>query len=58
MVRRRKNKKTFVAPILSAFEAVQAAYALPFGTYLLSSNVIIHYEPRVTELGHFVCRYF
>ncbi|KAJ0515378.1 hypothetical protein HanHA300_Chr10g0379921 [Helianthus annuus] len=53
-----KKRKTFVAPTLSAFEAVQAAYALPFGTYLLSSNVIINYEPLVTKLGYFVCRYF
>ena len=45
-----KKRKTFVAPTLSAFEAVQVAYALPLGMYLLSSNVIINYELRVTEV--------
>ncbi|KAJ0952853.1 hypothetical protein HanPSC8_Chr02g0077151 [Helianthus annuus] len=48
-----KKRKTFVPPSLSAFEAVQAAYALPLGTYLLSSNMIINYKPLVTELWPF-----
>ncbi|KAJ0796951.1 hypothetical protein HanPI659440_Chr04g0168261 [Helianthus annuus] len=28
-----KKRKTFIAPTLTAFEAVQAAYALPLGMY-------------------------
>ncbi|KAJ0773751.1 hypothetical protein HanOQP8_Chr03g0103861 [Helianthus annuus] len=44
-----KKRKMFVAPTLTAFEAVQAAYALPLGMYFLPSNVIMDYELRVTE---------
>ncbi|MFS7944373.1 hypothetical protein Hanom_Chr06g00511361 [Helianthus anomalus] len=36
-----KKRKTFVAPTLTAFEAVQAAYVLPHGIYFLLSNVLL-----------------
>ncbi|KAJ0607799.1 hypothetical protein HanLR1_Chr03g0094311 [Helianthus annuus] len=44
-----KKRKTFVAPTLTAFEAVQAVYALPLGMYFMLSNVIMNYELHVTK---------
>ncbi|MFS7993139.1 hypothetical protein Hanom_Chr12g01090551 [Helianthus anomalus] len=44
-----KKQKTFVAPTLSAFEVVQAAYAMPFGTSsgAQTENVIPSQLPSV-----------
>ncbi|MFS7908864.1 hypothetical protein Hanom_Chr01g00088061 [Helianthus anomalus] len=52
-----KKRKTFVSPTLSAFQAVQTAYALPLCMYCSSSNVIMSYEPHAADPYCFICRY-
>ncbi|MFS8027368.1 hypothetical protein Hanom_Chr16g01497921 [Helianthus anomalus] len=44
-----KKRKTFIAPTLTAFEAVQAAYTLPLGMYFSPLDVIVDHEIHVTE---------
>ncbi|KAJ0828708.1 hypothetical protein HanRHA438_Chr17g0840211 [Helianthus annuus] len=43
------KKRKFVAPTLTAFEAVQAAYALPLGMCFFLRMIIVYYELRVAK---------